>query len=60
MKNKSAFMIMGGGAALAIGSFLTWASLGPFSATGIDGGDGWFTLIGGAVVAAYEIGRAHV
>lgn len=44
-----------GGAALAIGSFLSWAtdSLGlGLSVSGMDGGDGWFTLIGGVVLAA--------
>ncbi len=55
MKNQNAMMMMGGGAALAVGSFLTWGSLGSFSASGIEGGDGWFTLIGGAVVATYGL-----
>ena len=53
MKNQNAVVMMGGGAALAIGSFLTWASLGPISVSGMDGGDGWFTLIGGVVIAGY-------
>ena len=48
-------MITGGGAALAIGSFLTWGSLGSFSASGVDLGDGWMTLFGGAVVAGYGV-----
>ena len=48
-------MITGGGVALAIGSFLTWGSRGSFSASGIDGGDGWMTLFGGAVGAAYGL-----
>ena len=38
------------GALFAIGSFLDWATLGPIGATGMDGGDGWFTLIAGAVL----------
>jgi hypothetical protein len=40
------------GALFAIGSFLDWATLGPDGATGMDGGDGWFTLIAGAVLLA--------
>jgi hypothetical protein len=38
------------GALFAIGSFLDWATLGPIGATGMDGGDGWFTLIAGGVM----------
>ncbi len=53
MKNQSALMITGGGAALAIGSFLAWGTVFGISVNGIDGGDGWMTLFGGAVVAAY-------
>jgi len=53
MKNQSAVLIMGGGAALAIGSFLAWATVIGISVSGMDGGDGWMTLIGGAVVAAF-------
>jgi len=53
MKNQSAMMITGGGAALAIGSFLAWGTVIGISVSGMDGGDGWMTLIGGAVVAAY-------
>ena len=53
VKNQSALMITGGGAALAIGSFLAWGTAFGISVNGMDGGDGWITLIGGAVVAAY-------
>jgi peptidoglycan/LPS O-acetylase OafA/YrhL len=53
MKNQSALLITGGGAALAIGSFLAWGTVFGISVNGIDGGDGWMTLFGGAVVAAY-------
>jgi peptidoglycan/LPS O-acetylase OafA/YrhL len=53
MKNQSALMITGGGAALAIGSFLAWGTVFGISINGIDGGDGWMTLFGGAVVAVY-------
>ncbi|MEE8497052.1 MAG: hypothetical protein V3S62_00790 [Acidimicrobiia bacterium] len=53
MKNQSALMITGGGAALAIGSFLAWGTVFGISVNGIDGGDGWMTLFGGAVVAGY-------
>ncbi len=55
MKNQSALMITGGGAALAIGSFLAWGTAPGLSINGIDGGDGWMTLFGGAVVAAYGL-----
>ena len=40
------------GALFAVGSFLDWATLGPIGVTGIDGGDGWFTLIAGAALLA--------
>lgn len=53
MRNQSALMIAGGGAALAVGSFLAWGTVLGISVNGIDGGDGWITLVGGAVVAAY-------
>jgi len=53
MNNQSALMITGGGAALAIGSFLAWGTVLGISISGIDGGDGWMTLAGGAVVAVY-------
>jgi len=53
MKNQSALLITGGGAALAIGSFLAWGTAPGLSISGTDGGDGWITLFGGAVVAAY-------
>jgi hypothetical protein len=36
-----------GGAMAIVGSFVPWASMGPFSVSGIQGGDGWFTLVGG-------------
>ena len=44
-----------GGAALAVGSFLAWGTVGGVGISGIDsvaGGDGWYTLIAGAAVAA--------
>jgi hypothetical protein len=53
MKNQSALMVGIGGAALALGSFLAWGTVLGISVSGMDGGDGWMTLIGGAVVAAY-------
>jgi hypothetical protein len=53
MQNQSALMIGIGGAALAIGSFLAWGTVLGISVSGMDGGDGWMTLIGGGVVAAY-------
>ena len=45
-------LTMAGGALLAIGSFLAWGSAFGISVTGIDGGDGWYTLIAGVVLAA--------
>ncbi len=55
MNNQSAVMIVAGGAALAIGSFLAWGTIPGVSVNGLDGGDGWYTLIGGVVVAAYGL-----
>ena len=51
MENQRAVLKMAGGAALAIGSFLAWGTAFGIGVSGIDGGDGWMTLIGGAVVA---------
>lgn len=45
-----AWWLLGGAAALAIGSFLPWAVWGPFSKNGTDG-DGIFTLILAVVIA---------
>lgn len=53
MQNQSALMTTIGGAALALGSFLAWGTVIGISVNGMDGGDGWFTLIGGAVVAVF-------
>lgn len=55
MKNQSAVLVMGGGAALAVGSFLAWGTAFGIGVSGIDGGDGWMTLVGGAVLAAYGL-----
>lgn len=49
---NSGIAMMAGGALLAIGSFLEWGSVFGIGVTGMDGGDGWFTLIAGAVVVA--------
>ncbi len=57
-----------GAAALAIGAVLPWisGSIGEFSTSrsGIDGGDGWFFVVGGALIALaawqYEQRRAVV
>jgi hypothetical protein len=55
-KQPALFMMIGG-VAMALGSFLAWgtASFGgvSVSASGMDGGDGWMTLIGGAALAAF-------
>lgn len=45
-------LTMIGGVALALGSFLAWGTVFGISVSGMDGGDGWYTLVGGAVVAA--------
>jgi hypothetical protein len=49
-KNAGIAMIVGG-ALLAVGSFLAWVTVGSASQSGIDGGDGWFTLVAGAAFA---------
>ena len=50
----AAILAIVGGALLAIGSFLTWAEVSgggtSVTATGIDGSDGWITLVCGSVV----------
>lgn len=43
-----------GGGLVALGSFLPWASLGPFSASGLDG-DGVITLVLGVIVLGMGI-----
>lgn len=54
---------IGGGLLLAIGSFLTWAEVSGGgtrgSATGVDGSDGWITLVAGAVVFAVGVAFAR-
>jgi hypothetical protein len=37
---------------LAFGSFLAWATVPGVSVTGMDGGDGWFTLLAGVALLA--------
>lgn len=50
---QNSLLVIIGGAALALGSFLAWGSVLGISVSGMDaGGDGWFTLIGGLAVAA--------
>lgn len=48
-----------GGALLVIGSFLTWFTLSgqgaSSSGSGIDGGDGWYSLISGVVLIAVGV-----
>ena len=48
--NVPARWLLGGAGALALGSFLPWAEVGPFSKNGIDG-DGVLTLILAIVIA---------
>ena len=46
------------GLALVVGSVLPWFSRGADAVTGLDGGDGWLTLIAGlALVASGLLGR---
>ena len=54
-KKQAAGLIILGGAGLAIGSFLPWAEIFGITVSGMDGGDGWFTLIAGIalVVVGY-------
>jgi len=52
MNKNSAMALMVGGALLAIGSFLAWGSAFGISVSGMDGGDGWFTLLAGVALLA--------
>jgi hypothetical protein len=50
---NSGIALMVGGALLAFGSFLAWGTRAfGIGVTGMDGGDGWFTLIAGVIVLA--------
>ncbi|MEX2322270.1 MAG: hypothetical protein WEA29_00630 [Acidimicrobiia bacterium] len=49
---NSSMMLMVGGALLAIGSFMAWATAFGISVSGMDGGDGWFTLLAGVALLA--------
>jgi hypothetical protein len=67
----AATLAIAGGALLAIGSFLPWGETtfgeafggGAYTSTGVDGSDGWITLLAGAVVllagAAFAAGRGR-
>ena len=56
---------IGGGAALVVGSFLPWVKatvplFGTVTESGIDAGDGWFSLLlGAAVIALATVWRAQ-
>lgn len=54
-KSPAQLVVLGSAVAMAIGAFLPWAKvvffLGTVSASGIDGGDGWFYVGGAAVLA---------
>ena len=56
---------LGGGAALVVGSFLPWVKatvplLGTITESGIDAGDGWFSLLlGAAVIALVTVWRTQ-
>ena len=49
-KKQTAGLIILGGAGLAIGSFLPWGEIFGITASGMDGSDGWFTLIAGILL----------
>ncbi len=49
----NATLMVAGGAGLAVGPFLGWADLLDISVSGVDGGDGWMTLVGAVVVIAF-------
>ena len=51
-KKQASLLTIVGGAGLAIGSFLAWGEVLGITASGMDGGDGWFTLIAGIVLVA--------
>src|SRR3989304_1621101 len=51
-KKQAAGLTILGGAGLAIGSFLAWGEILGITASGMDGGDGWFPLIAGIVLIA--------
>ena len=54
MNNEStaSYLMIGGGALLAIGSFLPWIDVLGVTANGFEGGDGWFVLLGGLALLA--------
>lgn len=50
MKQNTWRWVAGGGAGLlVIGSLMAWVKIAFASASGIDGGDGWITVIGGVI-----------
>ena len=51
-KKNAAITTIVGGLLLVVGSFLPWFTLGGSSVNGFDGGDAYFTLIAGAIIAA--------
>jgi hypothetical protein len=57
VENKSAgIALMLGSALLAFGSFLAWGTVPGIGVTGLDGGDGWFTLVAGVIVLGVGYG----
>ena len=60
---SSSMMLMAGGALLSIGSFMAWANEGEAPITGMDSGDGWYTLLAGVALLALGFmsysGRAY-
>ena len=51
---------MVGAAAVVIGSFLPWASIGAYSVNGTDNGDGLWTLVAGCIAGGLVIRRRLV
>lgn len=51
-KQNASYLMIGGGALLAIGSFLPWIDVLGVTANGFEGGDGWFVLLGGLALLA--------
>ena len=50
-KKNAAITVIVGGLLLVVGSFLPWFTLGGSSVNGFDGGDAWFTLFAGLILA---------
>lgn len=51
-----------GAGALIVGSFMPWVKIAFVTASGVDGGDGWITIVGGflAALIAFKVASASV